>query len=285
MVANTFYLGESGVSEKTVATTLSYPTESGVITPTVPATVQTEAQLDLVVSPAIFYGAEPHLTTASEVTTPIYYPTCCSSWYDGDTCDYDHDEYYCGHGGRGRHGGYWGYDCDIAPVYGTSTPLTINEANTVANEYLTSLDNPDLAIANVQEYTTSFRFSLIEKSTGVGAYEMSINKYTGYVYPTMGPCLTWNTKYGIINGELTVYDPTATSTMPVTVDQAQSFAQQYLSTVLPATTIGNTTPFYGYYNIEVLSDGNIYTILSVNGYTGQIWYHAWHECFIQEVAP
>jgi len=42
------------------------------------------------------------------------------------------------------------------------------------------------------------------------------------------------------------------------------------------------TTFYGYYTIEVLSNGTTYGMLSVNGYTGQIWYHTWHGTFIQE---
>ena len=236
------------------------------------------------INPAIEYSAEPALTTASAVTTPIYYPTCCSYGYDGYAYGYNDNGGCYGCGGCGRHGGYWG--CGTAPIYGTSTtPLTISQAVAVANEYLTSLNNPNLAIANVQEYAVNFRFSLYEKSTGAGAYEMTINKYTGSVYPGMGPSVTWNTKYGIINGILTVYNATATTTMPVTAAQAQSFAQQYLSTVMPATTVGDATTFYGYYNVEVLSGGNTYGMLSVNGYTGQIWYQAWHGSFIQETTP
>jgi hypothetical protein len=39
--------------------------------------------------------------------------------------------------------------------------------------------------------------------------------------------------------------------------------------------------FYGYYTIEVLNGDNIYSMLSVNGYTGQVWYHNWHGKFIR----
>jgi hypothetical protein len=309
--AYAFHLDGFGTTEETVSSLLSYPVQPSVTTPaTAPTTAPSAAtsitatpepptsseveettssstsyaavpvQTYETVCPAIVYGAEPVLTTASAVTSPIYYPICCSSWYGYDAC-YDDGYYYgCGGcGGRG-HGGYYGYG--TAPIYGTTTALTINQAVTVANEYLTSLNNLNLAIANVQEYAVNFRFTVYEKTTGVGAYEMTINKYTGYVYPGMGPSLIWNTKYGIINGAITVYNATATSTMPVTAAQAQSFAQQYLSTALPATTVGTATPFYGYYNVEVLSGGNLYGIVSVNGCTGQIWYQAWHGAFIQQ---
>jgi hypothetical protein len=281
--AYAFRIGGFGTSE--VSTILSYPAQSSV-TPAQPSV--TAAQTD---SSLVTYGEEPVLTTASEVTRPIYYPTCiCGYGYYGTTDGYNGYTYGYGPGygcgGCGRHGGYWGYGYGTAPIYGTTTtPLTISQAVTAANEYLTSLNNPNLAIANVQEYAVNFRFTLYEKSTGIGAYELIINKYTGYVYPGMGPSVTWNTKYGIINGVLTVYNATATATMPVTATQAQTFAQQYLSTVMPATTVGNTTPFYGYYNVEVLSGGNMYGTLSVNGYTGQIWYQAWHGSFIQETTP
>jgi len=38
--------------------------------------------------------------------------------------------------------------------------------------------------------------------------------------------------------------------------------------------------FYGYYTLHVLKDGQIYGMLSVNGYTGQVWYHSWHGPFL-----
>jgi hypothetical protein len=34
--------------------------------------------------------------------------------------------------------------------------------------------------------------------------------------------------------------------------------------------------FPGYYTLHVLEDGEIVGMLSVNGYTGNVWYHHWH---------
>jgi hypothetical protein len=91
--------------------------------------------------------------------------------------------------------------------------------------------------------------------------------------------MMWNTKY----------EPTATyigtpiSTMTVTGSQAKAIAQQYLNSYLQGTTVGDITTFYGYYTVEVISAGNTYGMLSVNGYTGQVWYHNWHGTFVQEV--
>ncbi|MDZ7837605.1 MAG: hypothetical protein U5N58_06440 [Actinomycetota bacterium] len=40
--------------------------------------------------------------------------------------------------------------------------------------------------------------------------------------------------------------------------------------------------FYGYYTIHTLNeDGSIAGMLSVNGYSGDVWYHSWHGLFIR----
>jgi hypothetical protein len=70
-------------------------------------------------------------------------------------------------------------------------------------------------------------------------------------------------------------------TMPVTAAQALQAAQQYLDTALPGTkTATDADPFYGYYTIDILRDGNIVGMLSVNGYNSQVFLHTWHGTFI-----
>ncbi len=39
--------------------------------------------------------------------------------------------------------------------------------------------------------------------------------------------------------------------------------------------------FYGYYTIDVERDGKIIGMLSVNGYTKQVFLHTWHGDFIE----
>ena len=69
--------------------------------------------------------------------------------------------------------------------------------------------------------------------------------------------------------------------MPISAEQARGYAQQYLDNSLPVTTIADETDaFYGYYTLHVLRDGQIVGMLSVNGVTGQVWYHTWHGDFI-----
>jgi hypothetical protein len=69
--------------------------------------------------------------------------------------------------------------------------------------------------------------------------------------------------------------------MPVTTSDAEKIAQAYLNSYLPSSSVEDPDVFYGYYTIHVLKDGKPYGMLSVNGYTGQVWYHTWHGTFIQ----
>ena len=39
-------------------------------------------------------------------------------------------------------------------------------------------------------------------------------------------------------------------------------------------------PVHGYYTVHTLKDGKITGMLSVNGYSGEVWYHSWHGPFI-----
>ena len=185
-----------------------------------------------------------------------------------------------GYGFSGMMGSY-GY---AAPNTNTGTTLSINTAATIAQNYVTSIGNPDLVVKQVEEYTANFYVQVNEKSTGNGAFELLINKYTGSIYPEMGPNMIWNIKYGMMRGGILggIFG-TPTTTMTVTATQATATAQQYLNTYLPGTTTGDVTTFYGYYTIEVLSGGTTYGMLSINGYNGQVWVHTWHGTFIQEL--
>jgi hypothetical protein len=164
----------------------------------------------------------------------------------------------------------------------TAAPLTINQAIQIATIYVTSLNNPDLKVTQVEEYTANFYVLVNERSTGYGAFQLLINKNTGMVTPEPGPNMMWNTKYTFTTGYCNWYRAAPTTTPTVTVDQAKANAQQYLNAYYPGATVGDVTTFYGYYTIEVLNAGNTYGMLSVNAYTGQVWYHTWHGAFIQE---
>ena len=152
-------------------------------------------------------------------------------------------------------------------------------------------NNPDLAVVELMEFEQNFYAQVAEKFTEINACELLIDPYTGAVQPEYGPNRVWNSKYGqlsdmggmipssTLDGLATLL-PTAK--MPVTADQASKFAQQYLDAQKTRLTVEKSlNVFYGYYTVHSLDKaGNTVGMLSVNGYTGQVWYHIWHGKFI-----
>lgn len=49
---------------------------------------------------------------------------------------------------------------------------------------------------------------------------------------------------------------------------------------MPGLGVAEADIFYGYYTLHTLKDGRIEGMLSVNGYTGAVWYHDCHGPFI-----
>lgn len=173
--------------------------------------------------------------------------------------------------GPGMMGGWDGYNPNAEPI-------TINEAAEAVKRYLSAYGQ-DLALAEVMEFAWNFYAEVEEETTGIHAVELLIDKYTGQVYPEMGPNMMWNTKYSPMAGMMGSQN-TATAEMPITTDQAKALAQQFLDANLPGVTVGDADTFYGYYTLHTLKDGQIEGMLSVNGYNGAVWYHNWHGPFI-----
>jgi len=66
----------------------------------------------------------------------------------------------------------------------------------------------------------------------------------------------------------------------VSPEQARKIANSYLRCVSPGTQAGEAEWFYGYYTLDTEKDGELRGMLSVNGYSGEVWYHSWHGPFI-----
>ena len=109
---------------------------------------------------------------------------------------------------------------------------------------------------------------------------MLIDKTTGRIFPEYGPNMMWNTKYGH-GGMMSGWAQPPSDEMPINQDQAVSIAQEFLDNVYHGAVVEDPHPFYGYYTIHVTRDGQIYGMLSVNGYDGEVWYHNWHGTYIQ----
>jgi len=201
--------------------------------------------------------------------------------------------------------GFQGYGGMMGTWWNSPPPnaraLSMEQAAQNINAYLQALREPDLQLAEMMEFENQFYAEIREKSTGVGAFEMLVDKWTGYVVPEPGPNMMWNTKYGSMGagmmGGITgggmmggpLWGPgqgyrggkSADAAMPVDLAQAHKYAQDFLDARLPGTAVEKDGDvFYGYYTIHVLNkDGSVYGMLGVNGYSGWVWYHAWHGKF------
>ena len=164
--------------------------------------------------------------------------------------------------------------------YGSSGQrITMEKALEIVNNYLRERNDPDLEAAEILEFTNNFYVGFKEKSTGYYAFEALIDPYTGDMYSEPGPNMMWNAKYGMMTGMMWG-NRNAALPMTVSEEQAKKAAQDYLDSYLPGLKVSDADRFYGYYTIEILKDNQIYGMLSVNGYTGQVWYHFWHGPFI-----
>jgi len=194
--------------------------------------------------------------------------------------------------GRGMMGGWAagagnGYGCPGAGGWGFGNPATnttrisLEKATQMADQFVAGFGNTDLKVAEVMEFDYNFYARVQEQSTKINAFELLVDPYTGYVRPEPGPDMMWNTKYGHMAGWWANNNQAQPGAMAVDAQQARDLAQKYLDTNLAGTTAGAPETFYGYYTVDVMKDGQVAGMLSVNGTTGEVWYHTWHGDFVQ----
>ncbi|HSF82192.1 MAG TPA: hypothetical protein VLA49_13200 [Anaerolineales bacterium] len=177
-------------------------------------------------------------------------------------------------------------------------PLSIEQAQQALEAYLNSLNDADLELKEIMIFKNHAYAEIVEKSTGVGAMELLVDPATLAVYPEHGPNMMWNLKYGMMSGSGghgmlgrgmmgawgQNFGGTAeiSAEMPVSSDQAVEAAQGYLDRNYPGKQVDDHADvFYGYYTLHILQDGQVVGMLSVNGYSGQVFPHTWHGDFIE----
>lgn len=177
----------------------------------------------------------------------------------------------------------------------TGEPATIESARTSFEAYLTNLGNDDLELHEIMVFSQNAYAVVVEKSSGKGAMELLMDYASGNVYPEIGPNHMWNLKYGMMAGRRggtfgcgmgRQANPGSTTITDLTVTEAdaKAAAQAYLDTNEPgATAADEGMVFYGYYTFDYSVDGKVAGMLSVNGYTSQVWPHTWHGQFVEEL--
>jgi hypothetical protein len=171
-----------------------------------------------------------------------------------------------------------------------ASPLSLDQVVTATQQYIKNLPNnagAGLAPLEVMEFSNGFYAAVGDKSGG--AFEVLIDRYSGAVTPEPGPNMMWNNKYGMMGGQgmmgmMGVWTPGGV-TPSVSLVQARANAQKFLDLKFPGTKLpADTLTFPGYYTLDFEKDGKPVGMLSVNAYTGQVWYHTWHGQFLSERA-
>jgi hypothetical protein len=136
---------------------------------------------------------------------------------------------------------------------------------------------------------------IVEIDSGIGVMEVLIDPDTKTVFPEMGPNMMWNLKYGMMSGfggygmggMMGGFGSFSTpAEMTVTPEEAVVAAQAALDTCFSEANLTadeHADPFYGYYTLHVDRDGETVSMLSVNGFTGEVFPHTWHGKLLEMI--
>ncbi|MCL4376969.1 MAG: hypothetical protein M1409_01105 [Actinobacteria bacterium] len=157
--------------------------------------------------------------------------------------------------------------------------ISFDQVKSSAQKYLNDTGLQNVKIKEIMEFSNNFYIETVEKDTGFGAMELLLDKTNGVIFPEYGPNMMWNQKYGMMNSIIS----TNQYNMAIDEQKAIELANSYLARISQNEFAGSEgQKFYGYYTIDTVNrDGTTVGMLSVNGFTGQVWYHSWHGTFTE----
>ena len=165
---------------------------------------------------------------------------------------------------------------------GGSGDIGLDRAVTIAQGVAVSYPSGGLAADEVIAFSGNYYASIRETATGIGAFEILIDRSSGNVIREPGPDMMWNAKYSMMGGGMMGgFGVGGSRPMTVSAQQAQDVAQRWLDANQSGTSAKSPDSFYGFYTIDFQRAGRLVGMLSVNGYNGQVWFHSWHGSFIQ----
>jgi hypothetical protein len=188
----------------------------------------------------------------------------------------------------GSIGGCWG-DARYTQA-STSGIIGENDVAAIAEGYVASYRSADLVIEEIMEFDNHYYVEVEESSTGRYAFEFLIDRSTGRATPEPGPNMMWNLKYGHMNGGMMSMSGIFSGfgndgvTMTLSEDDAYDAAQSYLTGLGSGLEADHhAAAYYGYYTLHTLRDSQIVGMLSVNGFTGEVWPHTWHGAYLGQL--
>jgi hypothetical protein len=158
----------------------------------------------------------------------------------------------------------------------------------LVNDYLLNLNDPNLQAEEIIEFANDFYIRFSEKDTGINAFAALVDPYTGRMYAGHHADRYWNTKYRgeayqTSRGGGSKSEDWPSGPMTITQDQALSNVQSAIHNYIAGGEVGIAEPFFGYYTIPLLQQGNVVGLVNVNGYTGGLCYEACHGSLISRM--
>lgn len=187
-------------------------------------------------------------------------------------------------------------------------PLTMEATTEAVQTFLDELGKENLALGEIMIFDNHAYAVIEDTTTGQGAFEVLVDPARQVVHLEYGPSMMWKTVYCMhgtdpipgsarMGGRMTQAPapwagvggldgdgPTTitTDSTPLTEAEARDKAAAYLEEAYPGQMLAATAEsFPGYFTFDVESDGTPVSMLSVNAYTGQVWYHTWHGTFVE----
>lgn len=165
--------------------------------------------------------------------------------------------------------------------------LTMDQVEERVKDYLRDLDDSNIQVEEIIEFANRFYVRFSEKDSGINAFAALVNPYTGRMYAWHHADKYWNTKYKGESYRLSRDggEPTDWPSGPMTIteEQAWSSAQRAILEYIPDGEVGSVEPFYGYYTIPILQQGNVVGLVNINGYTGAVCYESCHGSVLDRV--
>ncbi|MFZ7120830.1 MAG: hypothetical protein ACOWWH_07775 [Eubacteriaceae bacterium] len=202
---------------------------------------------------------------------------------------YQRDEYNYttrGNGNRGRMYNRSFIEDKDSETYDVSEQISIEELTNDIDEYIKKIDE-NLIIDDVFLYEDyQYYFSIIEKDTELGAFELIVDSITGNIYSCNGANIKWNEKYAIYKNGRCTNSLMSYSQLDeeLSLVDANKIANEYVSDNINADyniVTGNT--FYGYYTFYIQEDAKTIGIISVNSQDGKVWLNNRHGEIIEVI--
>lgn len=86
----------------------------------------------------------------------------------------------------------------------------------------------------------------------------------------------WNSQLGMH----ALGSPGAVRVSSVDATRARGIATTWLAANRTGTTIGSIDTYPGYFTVDLKRNGEVSGMMSVNAFSGAVWYHTWHGAFI-----